>query len=279
MEFNFNNDYCNWYRQQSHHLGISNNTINERDGSNRKRSISTSTQIVPTKVVTDNLNDEINGTEIFDVVDDNKQNDDSTDVTNTITTAPMPLMEQLIEQDVPDDIWQIPIALEKLDEFDTDDYKRSELRDIRSNVVHRVSVLIRNITLMSEDESKHPDYQVESLIQRLAGLTVFIWFFFFKYFTQNCLSFFRAGSSKTNFPRNQTEIIYSVFVDSKPVLAITAADDMKLLSEDEVADVMEKMIYTKAERKCTMNFINSPFDMIKNLIFLKHIGRNRKRHH
>lgn len=63
-------------------------------------------------------------------------------------------------------------------------------------------------------------------------------------------------SNGNNFPRNQTEIIYSVFVDGKPVLAATAADDMKLLSEVEVADVMEKLIYTKAERKKTL-FPNS----------------------
>lgn len=48
---------------------------------------------------------------------------------------------------------------------------------------------------------------------------------------------------------NQTEIIYSVFVDGIPVLATTAADDMKRVSEDEVAKVMAKMVYTKAERK------------------------------
>lgn len=33
------------------------------------------------------------------------------------------------------------------------------------------------------------------------------------------------------------------------MLATTAADDMKLVSEDEVARVMDKMVYTKAERK------------------------------
>lgn len=33
------------------------------------------------------------------------------------------------------------------------------------------------------------------------------------------------------------------------MLATTAADDMKLLSEEEVAKVMEKIIYTKAERE------------------------------
>lgn len=47
---------------------------------------------------------------------------------------------------------------------------------------------------------------------------------------------------------NQTEIIYSVFVDRKPVLAKTAADDMKLVTEDEVAQVMGKLVFIKAER-------------------------------
>lgn len=48
---------------------------------------------------------------------------------------------------------------------------------------------------------------------------------------------------------NQTEIIYTVFVGGKPVLATTAAQDMKLITQDEVAHVMENTVYTKAERK------------------------------
>lgn len=52
---------------------------------------------------------------------------------------------------------------------------------------------------------------------------------------------------------NQTEIIYSVFVNGKPVLATTAAEDMKLVSESEVISVMKKDIYMKAERKCFKN--------------------------
>lgn len=47
---------------------------------------------------------------------------------------------------------------------------------------------------------------------------------------------------------NQTEIVYSVFVDGKPVLATTAANDMQLVTEEEVARVMDKIVYTKAER-------------------------------
>lgn len=70
-----------------------------------------------------------------------------------------------------------------------------------------------------------------------------------KSFTCSAYLISSNGQSKPSFPRNQTEIIYSVFVNGKPVLATTAADDMKLLSEDEVADEMEKLIYTKAERK------------------------------
>lgn len=48
---------------------------------------------------------------------------------------------------------------------------------------------------------------------------------------------------------NQTELIYSVLVNGRPVLAVTAANDMKLVSESEVATVMGKEIFMKAERK------------------------------
>ncbi|XP_055903266.1 uncharacterized protein LOC129939317 [Eupeodes corollae] len=46
---------------------------------------------------------------------------------------------------------------------------------------------------------------------------------------------------------NQTEIIYSVFVGGRPVMAVTAANDMKLVSELEVTSVMGKDIFMKAE--------------------------------
>ncbi|XP_061392312.1 uncharacterized protein LOC133327792 [Musca vetustissima] len=50
---------------------------------------------------------------------------------------------------------------------------------------------------------------------------------------------------------NQTELIYSVFVNGRPVLAVTAANDMKLVSESEVSTVLGKEIIMKAERKTT----------------------------
>lgn len=49
---------------------------------------------------------------------------------------------------------------------------------------------------------------------------------------------------------NHTEIIYSVFVAGKPVLATTAAKDMELLSNEEVIHVLELPFTTKAERTC-----------------------------
>lgn len=48
---------------------------------------------------------------------------------------------------------------------------------------------------------------------------------------------------------NQTEIIYSVCVGGKPVLASTAADDMRLVKLDEVVKIMENGIVLKAERE------------------------------
>ncbi|XP_055381356.1 uncharacterized protein LOC129611952 [Condylostylus longicornis] len=46
---------------------------------------------------------------------------------------------------------------------------------------------------------------------------------------------------------NQTEIIYTVYVNGKPVLATTAAEDMRLVGENEVALVMGKEVFMKAE--------------------------------
>lgn len=40
-------------------------------------------------------------------------------------------------------------------------------------------------------------------------------------------------------------------MDGIPVLATTAAEDMKLVTASEVSQVMDKIVYTKAERKST----------------------------
>ncbi|XP_017845009.1 uncharacterized protein LOC108601621 [Drosophila busckii] len=46
---------------------------------------------------------------------------------------------------------------------------------------------------------------------------------------------------------NQTELIYTVLVNGRPVLATTAAKDMELVSESEAASTMGKSIYMKSE--------------------------------
>lgn len=59
--------------------------------------------------------------------------------------------------------------------------------------------------------------------------------------------------NKINVPvdiSNQTEIIYSVIVNGKPVLASTAAQDMRLVKIDEVIKIMENGVVLKAERRC-----------------------------
>jgi hypothetical protein len=53
----------------------------------------------------------------------------------------------------------------------------------------------------------------------------------------------------SSIDRNQTEIIYSVIVGGKPILATTAADDMQLVSYDEVVKIMENDVVLKAERE------------------------------
>ncbi|KAJ6638261.1 hypothetical protein Bhyg_10995 [Pseudolycoriella hygida] len=82
----------------------------------------------------------------------------------------------------------------------------------------RISVVVHNITSLVSDDTRTADGGDYS-----------------------------ATTNRNQSIGNQTEIIYSVFVDRKPVLAKTAADDMKLVTEDEVAQVMEKLVFIKAE--------------------------------
>ncbi|XP_055535581.1 uncharacterized protein LOC129724602 isoform X2 [Wyeomyia smithii] len=56
-----------------------------------------------------------------------------------------------------------------------------------------------------------------------------------------------VDSPRSNRMLNQTEIIYSVFVGGQPVLATTAAEDMKLMSQEEVEHVMEALVFLKAD--------------------------------
>ncbi|XP_055624385.1 uncharacterized protein LOC129767467 isoform X2 [Toxorhynchites rutilus septentrionalis] len=85
-----------------------------------------------------------------------------------------------------------------------------------------------------------------------------------------------ADSPRSNQLLNQTEIIYSVFVGGQPVLATTAAEDMKLMSQEEVEHVMETMVYLKADpylkEPQATPLIPSTFNGSSNVIAL--IGQN-----
>lgn len=63
-----------------------------------------------------------------------------------------------------------------------------------------------------------------------------------------------TDTNKIDVPieKNQTEIIYSVIIGGKPVLASTAAEDMRLVENDEVVKILENDIFLKAERKSNL---------------------------
>lgn len=61
---------------------------------------------------------------------------------------------------------------------------------------------------------------------------------------------------------NQTEIVYTVFVNGIPVLATIAANDMKLMSEAEVSELLEKTVFTKAERMLNGYFFQIFIEML-----------------
>jgi len=48
---------------------------------------------------------------------------------------------------------------------------------------------------------------------------------------------------------NQTELIYTVLVNGRPVLATTAAKDMELVSESEAVKTFGQAVYMKSERE------------------------------
>lgn len=73
-------------------------------------------------------------------------------------------------------------------------------------------------------------------------------------------------SNKIDIPidkNNQTEIIYSVIVGGKPILASTAAEDMRLVKLDEVVKIMENDIVLKAERESVNLLFYDDFNLFR----------------
>lgn len=134
-------------------MGITNNAIAQNDSSisNRKRSA-----VVP-------IDDE------FSI--GNKVSKSQTDINGfeRITTTSFVSADREIERDAlqQEDFLPYSIVFNHFD-FMKNQHKIEKRNSAAqlNNVVHRVSVLIHNITLASIDEDSHPDNQVESLIQR-----------------------------------------------------------------------------------------------------------------
>ncbi|KFB53022.1 AGAP006655-PA-like protein [Anopheles sinensis] len=121
--------------------------------------------------------------------------------------------------------------------------RRNQDKDAYSTGRRKVRILIHNTTHLREEDrlSMDDDDDVDGrdANNRLKGS---------KAGTPGGARGRGAGSPDTANPLlNQTEIIYSVFVGGLPVLATTAAEDMKLMSQDEMEHVLETMVYLKAD--------------------------------
>lgn len=64
-----------------------------------------------------------------------------------------------------------------------------------------------------------------------------------------------------NEETNEVEVLYHVLVSGKPVAAVTAASDMRLVTDEEVSTELGFPIRTKAERKCII-YIHYLFEHI-----------------
>lgn len=171
------NDSNTGHRQQTRHFGIENNTIAGQVGANRKRSIATTSTAATS--VTDAIeaadDNTTTITEMQPITDDDDDNDDidngndefalsTNDVIDfdRITTSPADHHMELSELE---DIIPFTLVAHSLQTTSLERIKRGASAQL-NNVVHRVSVLVHNITLVSEMNEPHPDNQVESLIQR-----------------------------------------------------------------------------------------------------------------
>ncbi|XP_052896476.1 uncharacterized protein LOC128303533 [Anopheles moucheti] len=109
--------------------------------------------------------------------------------------------------------------------------RRNHDKDAYSTGRRKVRILIHNTTHLREEDRLSMDDDGRDNNRSQSGRTA-------------------GGGGPTgnaNHTLNQTEIIYSVFVGGLPVLATTAAEDMKLMSQDEMEHVLETMVYLKAD--------------------------------
>ncbi|XP_031631633.1 uncharacterized protein LOC116345954 isoform X2 [Contarinia nasturtii] len=109
--------------------------------------------------------------------------------------------------------------------------KNSTPRGTKKNrndaIIGHISVLIHNISVISNADRDYLDNLEKEWTNPAQG--------------------YNFSSDAVTSADNQTEIIYTVFVNGIPVLATIAANDMKLMSDTEVSKILEKSIFTKAE--------------------------------
>lgn len=69
--------------------------------------------------------------------------------------------------------------------------------------------------------------------------------------------------NRTSKNTDELELVYTVHVGGKPVLAVAAAEDMKLVSNTEVTAELGYPVITKAERKYyTVNYKGIYFSLV-----------------
>lgn len=132
----------------------------------------------------------------------------------------VPAKREMVSSQTPPPIQlKLPVPYEII--YRNDDKSKSKKLKAGNNFMREVSVMIHNVT--------HGDDEVSGDTNKTDPLSM----------------------------SNQTEIIYSVTVRGKPVLAITAAEDMELVSTDEVVKILENKIVLKAERKFQTHLIDA----------------------
>lgn len=133
----------------------------------------------------------------------------------------------------------------------------------RKRVEVTISIMIHNISVAVDDfndAENRPESTANNVNRFVFDFAANILCFLFAHLILLGLHRNRSTTTTTTTTMpstnalNQTDIIYTVLVNGKSVLAVIAAGDMELVADTEATNELDRAIYIKAERK-SCNFL------------------------
>lgn len=136
----------------------------------------------------------------------------------------------------------------------------------RKRVEVTIGIMIHNISVALDDfndAENRPESSANAVNRFVFDFASDILRFLFAHLISNKITFLgfhrTTTTTMTTMPStnalNQTDIIYTVLVNGKSVLAVIAASDMELIADTEATNGLDRAVYIKAERKSSNLFM------------------------